>query len=479
MTAPIAWQYFAKQMELNGYTPHIWLGDDSHLKFAKETFPDSVFSLEDLRSNYNHLLTQKWACKDVDFLFSKDFLRTKDCAIKMMDRLDRIGQFTRIDREAVFLATCVWHLEKLENGCVEFALFCEAPHSFVQYILFEICKFKKIPCYKFKSWPNKPILFLKSFDDPDCVYPSHSRLESKIWRECIGYYENIANRKVGIQEPDYMIKQKENSRSMRRFQKYALRVRSILTQKKNAKFHDPTNPNSLGILKQYQIRKIKRTLLKRSAEKDQVDHKQYLNDQYVYFPLHYEPERTTNPDGELFHDQFIALCFLRKILAPEVKILVKEHPSQFSPAMKGLLGRSSIFYENVRNVQNTHFVKPDTDSTDLIAGSNLVATITGTVGIEAALMEKRCLVFGDAWYNGCPNTLKVTTDTTMYDINKMAKKPSKDVLSFLEELLSYSILGFHNSSFEKLHPEYVDDKILIEQGINAARLMIEALEKKK
>ena len=50
---------------------------------------------------------------------------------------------------------------------------------------------------------------------------------------------------------------------------------------------------------------------------------------YVYFPLHYEPERTTNPDGGIFHDQFIALCNLRKLVPENIKILIKEHQSQF------------------------------------------------------------------------------------------------------------------------------------------------------
>ena len=54
---------------------HIWLGGDIHLKFAKEDFPNPVFSLEGMRSDYVPPLTQKWAFKDVDFLFSKDSKR--------------------------------------------------------------------------------------------------------------------------------------------------------------------------------------------------------------------------------------------------------------------------------------------------------------------------------------------------------------------------------------------------------------------
>ena len=69
-----------------------------------------------------------------------------------------------------------------------------------------------------------------------------------------------------------------------------------------------------------------------------------MNCEFVYFALHFEPERTTNPDGGFFHDQFLAIIHLRKILPEDVNIFVKEHPSQFKVIDRGLKGRSPLFY---------------------------------------------------------------------------------------------------------------------------------------
>ncbi len=79
-------------------------------------------------------------------------------------------------------------------------------------------------------------------------------------------------------------------------------------------------------------RKRHKNLLKASKESEEkiTDY-----NQYVYFPLHYEPERTTNPDGGIFHDQFLTIVFLRKMIPDNIDIIIKEHPSQFFHRDKG------------------------------------------------------------------------------------------------------------------------------------------------
>ncbi|MDA3936192.1 MAG: hypothetical protein PF636_04905, partial [Actinomycetota bacterium] len=70
----------------------------------------------------------------------------------------------------------------------------------------------------------------------------------------------------------------------------------------------------------------------------------YANDHYVYFPLHYRPERTSNPDGGVFYDQIIPLAMISEALPPNWKIYVKEHPSQLGMALEGECGRTTQYY---------------------------------------------------------------------------------------------------------------------------------------
>ena len=67
------------------------------------------------------------------------------------------------------------------------------------------------------------------------------------------------------------------------------------------------------------------------------------NKEYVYFPLHYEHERSTNPDGGDFHDQFKAIQCLRNLIPENIDIIIKEHPSQFLVKGRGSRGRSPLF----------------------------------------------------------------------------------------------------------------------------------------
>ena len=47
-----------------------------------------------------------------------------------------------------------------------------------------------------------------------------------------------------------------------------------------------------------------------------------VDSKYIYFALHYEPERTTNPDGGEFHDQAIAIAKLRELVPDNIDIFL-------------------------------------------------------------------------------------------------------------------------------------------------------------
>jgi len=71
-----------------------------------------------------------------------------------------------------------------------------------------------------------------------------------------------------------------------------------------------------------------------------------FSEEYIYFPLHYQPERTTSPEGGHYVDQTIVAKMLSKI-ADDQLVYVKEHPSQFDPRLKGQLGRRNWQYDDL------------------------------------------------------------------------------------------------------------------------------------
>jgi len=127
-----------------------------------------------------------------------------------------------------------------------------------------------------------------------------------------------------------------------------------------------------------------------------------LNVEYVFFPLHFQPERSTDPEGSVFSNQLRAIELLRESLHPSIYIYVKEHPRQFDSHgfidLRKIHARTESFYERICSLPNTKLIDIGFDSNLLIKKAKIIATITGSSGWEAILQKKPTLVFGNPWY---------------------------------------------------------------------------------
>ena len=189
-----------------------------------------------------------------------------------------------------------------------------------------------------------------------------------------------------------------------------------------------------------------------------------MSETYVFFPLHYEPERTTLPDGGKFHDQFKTICILRKLFPDNVKIVIKEHPSQFMSARFGYKGRSPIFYKLLKNINNLVIVNNDFSSQKLIKNAKYIATISGTVGFEAALLGKRVILFGETWFKNMPNVHNF--EEIKSNVNKLSHKPSNlnDIkLYFKNEIKNYGLVGYQNLSTVMRYKNHFDKNFYMDQ----------------
>jgi hypothetical protein len=112
----------------------------------------------------------------------------------------------------------------------------------------------------------------------------------------------------------------------------------------------------------------------------------------VYF-LHYQPERTTLPEGFGFAQQLLAIQELR-IAAPEdITIYVKEHPSTFTQLCDPTQ-RHPSFYDDIQAMEGVELINMDVDPFTLVDMAGLTATISGTVGVESLLRGKPVIYFG-------------------------------------------------------------------------------------
>jgi O-methyltransferase len=124
---------------------------------------------------------------------------------------------------------------------------------------------------------------------------------------------------------------------------------------------------------------------------------------YVYFPLHWQPEASTSPIGDIFVEQILIAQMIDFCLPKGWKLYVKEHPAQAS------LGRTPADYREYAMLANTVLIDQSFTTFQLTNGARAVATVSGTVGWEALMRHVPLLVFGEVAYAAAPGAFRIRT----------------------------------------------------------------------
>jgi len=172
----------------------------------------------------------------------------------------------------------------------------------------------------------------------------------------------------------------------------------------------------------------------------------FLPKKYIVFFLHYQPERTTLPEGYGFTQQVAALRLLECCLPPGVQIVVKEHPSTFS-RFCSLKTRSPSFYREIVS-DRVQLANPNADPYGLIDCSLCVCTITGTVAGEAIFRGRPAIIFGAG-----PLCQIQSKFLHTYESAATLKEFVADVCSNMEDMSS-------SDEFEKIYHQVVRDTIV-------------------
>jgi hypothetical protein len=201
---------------------------------------------------------------------------------------------------------------------------------------------------------------------------------------------------------------------------------------------------------------IKRYIQNRKLYKSYISlsHSPTYSSPYVYFALHFQPERSTLPEGGEYCDQISVVRNLSRNLPKGWKIYVKEHPRQFDswpPDLRKLHARQSNFYEIISAIENVELISADANSEELIRLSKIAITVTGSTGWQALLAGVPAITFGRSWYSDAPACRLVKNISDVGDAIRDLSIISKDdvgagMKSFLSELNQFVVLGYDKLS---------------------------------
>jgi hypothetical protein len=170
----------------------------------------------------------------------------------------------------------------------------------------------------------------------------------------------------------------------------------------------------------------------------------------VYFPLHFQPERSTDPESGSYTQQIMVVKLLLSLLPNEWVILVKEHPRQNStgyPNFRRFHFRSISEYKELFSLKRVVPISMNVSSDSIIPNVNLTASCTGSIIWEGMLKGKPSISFGNHWHNSCNSSPHINDILTgKVSLEDLLKKTKDDVKKDLEGFITNNQHSFVNSS---------------------------------
>ncbi len=181
--------------------------------------------------------------------------------------------------------------------------------------------------------------------------------------------------------------------------------------------------------------------------------------QYIFFAPPSEPEGSSLPVALEARRIYIALRLLTDALPEGVNVVYKEHQVSFDQLLLFVADwKSKFYYEDLAKFGKLIFVREGISSHALIANSIGVATINGTIGLEALAMAKRCITFAPQWYDDLDGIHRIQSVKDVADaVDSMMKKkrpnPQATQVAFSKHFVSLE--GFSDDNFTKKDYELI------------------------
>ncbi len=395
----------------------------------------------------------------------------KSMAIHIMMRTLQYDVFDRKYCEDIYYKHLKYWYNIILSNNINYVLFMCIPHHVGEYILYSLCKIKRI-----KMTMMDPKLYYcglgcilgndiynvgASIKDRYNNFQDEELKEDSFSDFMKGVVDNINSKSVmGVQ--NYKKITKETRKIM--FSNISL-IKILELRLRIIKHHFNDNKKLVYLNNELYYTKKARIYEKK------MDHlKDYMklscfpeeNVRYIYYPLQMTPEASTMPMAGEFKNQILSIELLAKAAKEcNLYVYVKEHWVQYN--------REREFYKKISKIENVKLIDLSVNSLELIEKSVLVASQTGNCLLEALIKHKYALSIGKGNpYKGAPNVIPCENYNQIFEaINKIQNSSLeinddeiKKYLIALDDSLVFSYLDSLDEAYYLYNKEETAEKIV-------------------
>ena len=185
------------------------------------------------------------------------------------------------------------------------------------------------------------------------------------------------------------------------------------------------------------------------------------NKSFIFFPLQCEPELAMLWQADDFFFQLTALNVLSRDLPSDYIIVIKEN-------LAALGRRPRDFYRQIADLKNVVFVGTETHGLEYIKSCKAVATVTGSAGLEAAVMGIPVLSFSkNNIYNILDHVLEINDLSNLRNIFFKIKKNKYPNIKSIRDGSKF-FYAYRNKFFEMPNFDPTGKKVVVKNNAQSS-----------